>query len=216
MTDSIFSMDGDLAPLSGLVELKNRYGAYLVIDEAHGTGVFGERGRGVAEHFGVSDEIDIHIGTLSKAVGSFGGFVVGRNELIDYLVNFARPFIFETAFPPSICAASIEAFDIIEREAGLRKRLWQNVEKLRGGLREMGAPLLDGDSPIVPIVFGDEKKTLEAAEFLLKEGFLVPAVRYPTVPKGKARLRITVSAIHSEDGIDGLIAIFKRVPSLAD
>ncbi len=216
VTDSIFSMDGDLAPLPGLVELKNRYGAYLVIDEAHGTGIFGERGRGVAEHFGVSDEIDIHIGTLSKAIGSFGGFVTGCSELIDYLVNFARPFIFETALPASICAASIEAFDLLEHEPELRHRLWQNVKRLRSGLKQVGVPLLESESPIIPVVFGDEKKTLDAAERLLKEGFLIPAVRYPTVSKGKARLRVTVSAAHSEDQIGGLIETFKRLLSLAD
>ncbi len=216
VTDSVFSMDGDLAPLPELVEIKNRYGAYLIIDEAHGTGVFGESGRGVAEHFHVSDEIDIHIGTLSKAIGSFGGFVTGRSELIDYLVNFARPFIFETALPPLICAASIEAFNLIEEELDFRKRLWQNVKRLRKGLAKIEAPLLEGESPIIPVVFGDEKKTLTAAEFLLKEGFLIPAVRYSTVPKGKARLRITISAVHSDDQIDELIKTFKRLLSLVD
>ncbi len=216
VTDSIFSMDGDLAPLADLVELKNRYGAYLVIDEAHGTGIFGESGRGVAEHFHVSNEIDIHVGTLSKAIGSFGGFVAGQSELIDYLVNFARPFIFETALPPSICAASIKAFDLIEEQLDFRKCLWQNIKMLRKGLGEIGAPLLEGESPIVPVIFGDEKKTLKAAEFLLKEGFLIPAVRYPTVPKGKARLRITVSRVHSDDQINRLIKTFKRLSSLAD
>ena len=170
----------------------------------------------MAEHFGVSDEIDVHIGTLSKAIGSFGGFVTGRSELIDYLVNFARPFIFETALPSSICAASLEAFSLIECKPELRQRLWQNVKKLKDGLGKVGAPLLESESPIIPVVFGDEKKTLRAAEFLLKEGFLIPAVRYPTVPRGKARLRITVSAIHSEDKIDELIKTFKRLLSLVD
>ena len=210
VTDSIFSMDGDLAPLRELVELKNRYGAYLVLDEAHGTGVFGSHGRGVSEYFGVSDEIDVHIGTLSKSVGSFGGFVVGRNELIEYLINHARTFIFETALPPSLCAAAIEGLDLIDREPEFRTRLWENVRKLRQGLRDARAQLLGGESPIIPVVYGEEKCALEAAQYLLDQGFLIPAVRYPTVPKGKARLRITVSAAHSEDQIGNLIDAFPR------
>jgi len=216
VTDSLFSMDGDLAPLPELVELKNRYGAYLVIDEAHATGVFGSTGKGVSEHFGVSDAIDVHIGTLSKALGVFGGFVAGSNELIEYLINHARTFLFDTALPAPVCAAALQAFDLIERESVLRSQLWGRVEQLRKGLKGIGAPILESRSPIIPVVFGDELKTLEAAEFLLKEGFLIPAVRYPTVPRGKARLRVTVSSIHSEEDIDRLIFAFKSLVSLAD
>ena len=204
-------MDGDLAPLPELVELKNRYGAYLIIDEAHATGIFGERGRGVSEHLKVSDEIDVHIGTLSKSIGTFGGFVVGRSELIEYLVNHARTFIFETALPPSICAASIEAFDLIENDSSFQKKLWGNVRRLREELKRIGAPLLEGESPIIPVLFGEEKRTLNVSKVLLEKGFLIPAVRYPTVPKGKARLRITVSANHQDREIDRLILTFKQL-----
>jgi len=211
VTDSVFSMDGDLVQLDQLIDLKNRYDAYLVLDEAHGTGVFGKNGKGVSEYFEVMNQIDIHIGTLSKAVGSFGGFVAGSSELIDYLMNHARSFIFETALPPSICAAAISGFDLIEEEPELRNRLWKNVRLLRSKLEETGAPLLPGESPILPVVFGDEKKTLDIAEMLMKNGFLIPAVRYPTVPKGKARLRITVSAAHKEDDIDRLINVVKQI-----
>jgi 8-amino-7-oxononanoate synthase len=216
VTDSIFSMDGDLAPLPELVELKNRYGAHLVIDEAHGTGVFGEKRRGVSEHFGVSDSIDVHIGTLSKAIGTVGGFAAGPNGLIEYLINHARTFLFDTALPAPICAAACQAFDLIEEGSTLTSTLWKRGKQLREGLTKIRAPVLDGFSPIIPVVFGDEKKTLEAAEFLLKEGFLVPAVRYPTVPKGKARLRITVSSAHSEEDINQLISTFKRLVSQVD
>jgi len=209
VTDSIFSMDGDLAQLNRLVELKNRYDAYLILDEAHGTGVFGKNGRGVSEHCNVIEHVDVHIGTLSKAVGSFGGFVAGQNELIDYLINHARPFIFETALPPAICQAAVSGLDVIEAEPELRDRLWENVRRLRSKLTEIGAPLLAGDSPIVPVVFGDEKRTLEAAQFFLEKGFLIPAIRYPTVPKGKARLRITVSAVHQDNEINQLINVVK-------
>lgn len=216
VTDSVFSMDGDLAPLPELVELKNRYGAYLVIDEAHGTGVFGETGRGVAEHFNLLDEIEVHIGTLSKAIGACGGFVTGCAELIDYLMNQARPFIFETALPAAVCAAAAAGFDVINRHPELRTRLWENVKRLRNGLHKIGAPILEGESPIIPVVLGDEKRTLEAARVLFENGFLVPAVRYPTVPKGKARLRVTASALHSETEIDALIAAFKQWLQAAD
>lgn len=206
VTDSIFSMDGDFAPLRELAGLKNRYGAYLVIDEAHGTGVFGKNGRGLAEYLKVTDEIDVHIGTLSKAVGTLGGFVTAKRHLIDYLVNRARTFIFATALPPAVCAAAGKAFDLIETHPELRARLFQNVKRLRQGLRQAGLPVLEGESPIIPVLFGDEKKTLEAAQSLFEKGFLVPAVRTPTVPKGKARLRITVSALHTDAVIDKFIA----------
>ncbi len=216
VTDSVFSMDGDFAPLPELTGLKNRYGAYLVIDEAHATGVFGASGKGVSEHFGVMEEIDVHIGTLSKAIGGFGGFVAGRTELIEYLINHARPFVFETALPPSICAAAIEAFDLIDREPELRGQLWRNVKKLRSGLQEIGAPVLEGESPILPVVFGDEKRTLRAAEFLFEKGFLIPAIRYPTVPRGKARLRVTVSRAHSDTEIGRLLEVFKQLLQTVD
>ncbi|MBI1978258.1 MAG: aminotransferase class I/II-fold pyridoxal phosphate-dependent enzyme, partial [Candidatus Omnitrophica bacterium] len=210
VTDSLFSMDGDLAPLKELVELKSRYGACLVIDEAHGTGVFGEQGRGVSEYLGVSDEIDVHIGTLSKSVGAFGGFVVGKRELIEYLINHARTFIFETALPAAICAAAVQGLELIEHKPELRKQLWENVKRLRAGLQEAGTYLLESESPIIPVMFGEEKKALDAAKFLFERDFLVPAVRYPTVPKGKARLRVTVSSIHSEAEINSLIQAMAR------
>ena len=211
VTDSIFSMDGDLAQLKELVEIKNRYGAYLIVDEAHGTGVYGKTGRGVSEHFGVLDEIDVHIGTLSKAIGSFGGFVVGKSDLIEYLIHYARPFMFETALPASLCAAAFEAFELVESEPKWRDKLWQNVRKLRSKLAEIKAPVLAGDGPIIPVIFGDEKETLDFAQRLVEAGFLVPAIRYPTVPKGKARLRLTVSALHSESEIDALISAIKHL-----
>ena len=211
VTDSIFSMDGDLAPLVELVTLKQRYGSYLVIDEAHATGVFGANGRGVSEHLGVLEKVDVHIGTCSKAVGALGGFVAGANELIELLINRARTFIFDTALPPSICAASIAAFDLIQEEPELRKKLWRNVERLKAGFENLNLRVPNVCSPIIPIVIGDEKKALQQAQALLEEGFLVPAVRYPTVPRGKARLRLTVSSAHSESDLDRLLEAFGRI-----
>jgi glycine C-acetyltransferase/8-amino-7-oxononanoate synthase len=199
VTDSVFSMDGDLAPLPDIVRLKNQYDACLMIDEAHGTGVFGEGGHGAAEFFGVENEIDISMGTLSKAIGSLGGFVAADETLIEYLVNKSRTFIFSTALPPAVLAASLKALDLIEREPSLRKKLWENVSTLADGLLELGIKPQEISSPIIPIVAGEEERALRFSEDLLSQGFLVPAVRYPAVPKKKARLRVTISAAHQRD-----------------
>ncbi len=207
ITDSVFSMDGDLAPLPELVELKNRYGACLMIDEAHGTGVFGKSSRGVAEHFGVEDEIDISMGTLSKAIGVLGGFVAGSKELVNYLVNKSRPFIFSTALPPAICCAAEKAIHIIESNSSLREKLWENINQMKERIEKIGSrPEIQGLSPIIPVLIGSEEKALELSKKLLNRGFFVPAVRYPAVPKGKARLRITVSALHDKTTINKFIA----------
>ena len=205
ITDSVFSMDGDLAALPDLVELKKRYDAWLMIDEAHGTGVFGPNGRGVAEHFGVENEIDISMGTLSKAIGTFGGFVAGSHELIDYLVNRSRPFIFSTAPAPAICAASLAALDLIERAATLRKTLWRHVDYVRQNLPRIKIPAAPAPCPIIPIPVGDENRALAASEALLARGVFIPAVRYPTVPRKKARLRLTVSAAHTQENLNLLL-----------
>lgn len=208
VTDSVFSMDGDLALLPELIRLKNQYGAYLVVDEAHGVGVFGKNGCGVCEYFGISDEVDVLMGTLSKAIGGLGGFVAGKTELIEYLINHARTFLFATALPPSICAACVQAIDLIESEPVLRQTLWRNVDLLMSGLKKAHAPILETRSPIIPVIFGDEKKTLDASKYLFDHGFFVPAIRYPTVAKGKARLRITLSSAHTEVEIQALVASF--------
>ncbi len=211
VTDSVFSMDGDLAPLEEIVSLKNRYGAYLIIDEAHGTGVFGETGRGAAELLNMSAQVDVHIGTLSKAVGALGGFVAGRAELIDFLINRARTFIFSTALPAAVCAAAAEAFRMIDTVPSIRQKLWENVRFLSQGLREIGAPVPDFESPIIPVILGDEETTVRAGKQLIDAGFFAPAVRYPTVPKGKARLRITVSASHEQTQIRRFLFALKNL-----
>lgn len=217
VTDSVFSMDGDLAPLSEIVSLKQQYDALLMIDEAHGTGVFGKQGHGVAEHFNLEDQIDISMGTMSKAMGILGGFVAGSEKLIQYMVNKSRPFIFSTALPPAICAAAEEALDIIERDTALREKLWKNIERMNKGLNVIlsrfedtakdpaNARFFGLGSPIIPILIGDEEKALHLSKRLLEHGFFVPAVRYPAVPKGKARLRITVSALHTPESIDQFV-----------
>ena len=187
ITETVFSMDGDLAPLTEIVALKEKYAAWLMLDEAHATGLFGKHRRGLAEQLGVEDQVEITLGTLSKALGCAGGFVVGSQTLIDLLRNRARSLIYSTALPPAVCAAAAAAVEFVMSDAGAqrRDRLWDNV-------RALGA-----QSAIHPVIIGDERAAVAQSGKLLDEGIFVPAIRYPTVPKGKARLRITVSAEHT-------------------
>ena len=210
ITDSVFSMDGDFADLKELVRLKNIYSAWLMIDEAHGTGILGKRGAGLAEEEGVEDEVDIKMGTLSKAVGTMGGFVAGPKTLIDYLRNHARSFIYSTALPPAVMAASLAALEIIEREPPLREKLWNNVNILRSGLKRIGLSIGPTASPIIPIILGSDESTMKLSEALLEDGFYVPGIRPPSVPPGEARLRVTVSAAHTESDLRGLISALEH------
>lgn len=210
VTDSVFSMDGDLAPLAEIAALKEKYGALLMIDEAHGTGVFGKRGRGLAEHLGVEKKIDIHMGTLSKAVGVMGGFVAGSAPLIDSLVNFSRPFIFATALPAALMAAARESLRVIRKEPELRRKLWRNVEQARRELTASGWDIGESASPIIPILLGDEAKALRLSKKLLEKGIYIPAVRYPAVGRGKARLRLTLSARHTPAQLERLFAALRK------
>ena len=198
VTESVFSMDGDWAPLREIVELKDRYGAWLMVDEAHALGVLGKGRRGLAEELGVASRIEAQMGTLGKAVGSAGGFIAGSEVLVDHLVNSARSFIFSTAPGPAAVAAARAGIEIIGSDEGqnLRARLMENVHGF-----EKGAA-----TAIVPIVLGEEERALGAAEKLKDAGFLVPAIRYPTVARGKARLRVTLSAAHTQGQIAALRA----------
>ncbi len=208
VTENVFGMDGDRADLKELVRLKKKYGARLVVDDAHGTGVFGKEGPGATASF--SKGIDLIMGTLSKALGGLGGFVAADKILIEHLINFARPFIFATALPPVLCETAREALCVIEEEPLLRKKLWANIREVHRGLTRLGFRLAKPESAVLPLILGDEKKTLEAFEKLLAQGLFIPAVRYPTVPKGKARLRVTVSAAHSPEDIEKLLRAFKN------
>lgn len=209
VTETVFSMDGDLADLKSLIRLKKKYGALLVVDDAHGTGILGKQGRGATEGF--SGGIDILMGTLSKAIGVFGGFVAADKILIDALVNFARPFIFATALPPHLCEAAREALCVIEEEPALRKKLWANIHHVHKGLTELGLSVVKPEAAIIPVGVGDEGKAIEIFEKILAKGIFIPAVRYPTVPKGKARLRITVSAAHTGPHIARLTQAFAEM-----
>ena len=209
VTETVFSMDGDLAPLAEIVELKERYGAWLMIDEAHATGLYARNRRGLAEAAGVEDKIDITLGTLSKALGSLGGFVVGSQVLIDFLRNRARSLIYSTALPPAVCAASAAAVDFVMSERGQerRDRLWRNVSLMKNGLSALGIQN-DSRSPIIPVIIGNEAATVEASRRLYERGIFVPAIRFPTVPKGKARLRVTVTAAHEQSDVEQFVAEF--------
>jgi len=209
VTETVFSMDGDLAPLSEIVELKEKYGAWLMIDEAHATGLYAKNRRGLAEAAGVEDKIDVTVGTLSKALGSLGGFVVGSQVLIDFLRNHARSLIYSTALPPAVCAASAAAVEFVMSEHGQerRDRLWRNVSLMKNGLSALGIQN-ESRSPIIPIIIGDEAATVETSQKLYARGIFVPAIRFPTVPKGRARLRVTVTAAHEQPDIEQFLGEF--------
>lgn len=211
ITDTIFSMDGDIAPLPKIVELAEKYGAWIYVDEAHATGVLGKKGKGAVEHFGLDGKVQIQMGTLSKAVGSFGAFICGSKTLIDYLINKSRGFIYTTSLPPSICAASIVALEIIERESELRKKLWENVAFLKEGLKELGFDTLESQTPIIPILTKEPKITMEFSKRCYEYGIFVQGIRPPTVPEGKARLRITVMATHKRCDLVKALDSFKKV-----
>lgn len=200
VTESLFSMDGDFAPLPEIVALKDRFNAWLMVDEAHATGLFGAHRRGLTEHFGVSDRIEVQMGTLGKALGTAGGYIAGTRALKDYLVNKARSFIFSTAPPPALSISASAAIEVVRSAEGA-----QRLQQLRRNLSllsmETRLKLPAENSPIVPIVIGDEAAALDAAAELLEQGIFVPAIRYPTVARGKARLRCTFSAAHTEEEV---------------
>ncbi|HEV2969407.1 MAG TPA: 8-amino-7-oxononanoate synthase [Pirellulales bacterium] len=204
VTDTLFSMDGDLAPLADLVELARRHRAMLMVDEAHAIGVFGSNGRGVAEHFGLESELPIRVGTLSKALGSAGGFVAGSRRLIDWLCNRARSYVFSTAHPPAVAAAAIAALDIVRDEPQRRRALLERAASLRQSLREQGWNIGDAAGQIIPVVIGDAGATMQMAAALRDRGLFVPGIRPPTVPAGESLLRISLSRGHTAEMVERL------------
>jgi 8-amino-7-oxononanoate synthase len=231
VTESVFSMDGDRAPLRDLVKLKNDYSALLMLDEAHAVGVIGPNGRGLAAEQNVSDDVDVQMGTLSKALGASGGYICGSHILIEWLINRARSFIYSTAPPPVIAAAALAAVDFVSSPEGEERRrlLWERIDLMRQLLLQLNVerwtpdskrstpnaqrptPNDDSGSAIFPVIVGDEQAALDLARALELEGFLVPAIRYPTVAKDTARLRITLTATHNEDHIRSLCEAIKRL-----
>lgn len=211
VTDGVFSMDGDIAPLKDISRLAERYGATLMVDDAHATGVLGNHGRGTLEHLAIDNPDIIQMGTLGKAVGSFGAFVTGRKTLIEYLINRARPFIYTTALPPSVCAASIAALDIIMQEPNLRDALWNRSGFFRGYLNNAGLDTLMSETQIIPVLIGNARTALTVSNELLEEGIFVQPIRPPTVPEGTSRLRVTVMANHDQDDLKYAAETIKRV-----
>lgn len=211
VTDGIFSMDGDAAPLLELVDLAERYDAKLLVDDAHGTGVMGTHGRGTLEHFGVEERLSFHMGTFGKALGTSGAYVVGSCTLVDYLVNVARAFIYTTAPPPATAAASLAALSVLQAEPDRRTRLWTNRQYFHAGLTALGFRTTNTISPIIPVLIGDPVKAVEMARLLLEHDILAPAIRPPTVPKGSSRIRTTVSSEHTREQLDHVLAAFKTV-----
>lgn len=212
-TDGVFSMDGDLAPLAELAGLAESFGAMLLVDEAHGTGVFGPEGRGAAAECAVAERVHVRVGTLSKALGSAGGFVAGSRRLIDWLVNRARPLIYSTALPPAAVAAARAALAVSQAEPWRRERVHALAKVLRQGLSNAGLAVGPSSGPIVPVLIGDPHRATALAETLQERGFLVPAIRPPTVPEGTARLRISVTAALEEGDIAALIQVFHQETS---
>lgn len=211
VTDSVFSMDGDVAPLAELVEIAERWDAVLMVDEAHATGVLGETGSGACEAAGVKNQVPIRIGTLSKALGSQGGFAVGPKPVVEYLINHARTLIYSTAATPPSAAAALEAIGMVRQQPARRRRVVALARRVRERLRSIDRRILISDIPIVPLRLGEASSAISASLRLEREGFFVPAIRPPTVPPGTARLRISLSAAHTDQQVNDLLDAIERL-----
>ena len=213
VTESVFSMDGDFAPLREIVELKEKHGAWLMVDEAHATGLYGPHRRGLAEEFGLSEQVEIQMGTLGKALGASGGYICGSRALIDCLVNRARSFIFSTAPVPAAATAATAAIQFVQSDAGQARRnqLWARVDQIKNALIQVGLTLPPVRSAIIPLLIGDEENAIRSATALREQGVFIPAIRYPTVARGRARLRLTVSAAHTATDVNQLVAALSSV-----
>lgn len=208
ITDGVFSMDGDLAPLDTLVKLAKENNATLMIDDAHGIGVLGDKGKGLIEHFGFeSDQVPILVGTLGKAFGTAGAFVAGSEVLIETLIQQSRSYIFTTAMPAAVAAATRKSLQLLENENWRREKLKSLISQFRKGAGELGFELIDSITPIQPIIVGSSKKTLALSDKLLEKNILIGAIRPPTVPEGTARLRVTFSATHTEEHVEKLLSV---------
>jgi glycine C-acetyltransferase len=211
VTDGVFSMDGDLAPLGKLVEVAEEYGLIFMVDDAHGEGVVGRGGRGIVDHFGLHGRVDVEIGTLSKAFGVVGGYVAGKRVIVDWLHQRGRPFLFSSAVTPPDVAACIAAVDILEESTGLVDRLWKNRDAFKGGMTSLGFDIGLSQTPITPVMLGEAPLAQQFSRRLFEEGVFATAIGFPTVPRGKARIRVMLSAAHSQADLDEALAIFEKV-----
>ncbi|MGH9528048.1 MAG: glycine C-acetyltransferase, partial [Terriglobales bacterium] len=211
ITDGVFSMDGDIAPLPALCALAEKYGAIMMVDDAHASGVLGQNGRGTVDHFGLHGRVDVQVGTLSKAIGALGGYVCGRRELIEFLYHRGRPFLFSTSHPPSVAASCLAAFQVLEEEPERIERLWDNTRFFKAGLKKLGFDTGASETPITPIMVGEGRKTMAFSAALFAAGLLATGIAYPTVPEGKARLRTIVTATHTREELTEALEILARV-----
>jgi glycine C-acetyltransferase len=216
ITDGVFSMDGDIGPVDELAALAEKYGAIMMVDDAHASGVLGRNGRGSVDHFGVHGKVDVQVGTLSKAIGALGGYVCGTRDLIDYLYHRARPFLFSTSQPPGVAATCIAAFDILEKEPERIDRLWENTRYFQGELKGAGFNIGGvntpaTETPITPIIVGEGRAAMEFSGALFGEGVMATGIAFPTVPEGKARIRAIMTSEHTHSQIDRALETMERV-----
>ena len=211
VTDGVFSMDGDIAPLPEIVELAKKYDALVMVDDAHGEGVLGTHGRGIVDHFELHGEVDVEIGTFSKAIGTVGGCAAGSAKLIEYLKQQGRPFLFSSAVTPPDVAATIKSIEILEKDDTLVRKLWNNGDLFKEKMKEAGFDVGHSETPITPVMIGDAKDASEMSSKLFAEGVFAQSIGYPTVPKGKARIRVMISATHSEEDLEFALSKFKKV-----
>jgi glycine C-acetyltransferase len=211
ITDGVFSMDGDIGPLPGLVEAAEKHGAIMMVDDAHASGVLGRNGRGTVDHFGLHGRVHIQVGTLSKAIGVLGGYVCGSRALIEFLYHRARPFLFSTSHPPAVAAACIAAFDVLEQEPERIQNLWDNTKYLKKGLTSAGFNTGVSETPITPVIVGEARMAHALSAALFDQGVLATGIGFPTVPEGKARVRTIVAATHTRVELDRALEVFERV-----
>ena len=216
ITDGVFSMDGDIGPVDKLAALAEKYGAIMMVDDAHASGVLGRNGRGSVDHFGAHGKVDVQVGTLSKAIGALGGYVCGSKDLIDYLYHRARPFLFSTSHPPSVTASCIAAFDILEQEPERIERQWANTRYFKGELKRVGFNIGGvntpaTETPITPIIVGEGRAAMEFSRALFDEGVMATGIGFPTVPEGKARIRAILTSEHTKEHLDRALETFERV-----
>ena len=209
VTDGVFSMDGDIAPLPGLVERAEAHGAAVMVDDAHATGVLGSNGRGSTDHFNLHGRVALNIGTLSKAVGVVGGYVAASQAVRDHLIHNARPFLFSSSHPPAVVMACVAAIDVLETEPHLMERLWENTRHFKAGLRDLGFDIGRSETPITPVMCGEAPAAMQLSDLLMERGVFAQGIGFPTVPRGRARVRTIVTATHTREQLDRALEAFE-------